>query len=475
MMKRKQRTNLLGIELTSDRMKVVELRLQSGQIVTTRSANLPLSIDVFGNDSELSAREIRSQLDATGIRTRDSVLCLSAKNLLVHRVDLGGVPDEDVESLLSLEAERAFPFPPDEVVVAVSRVEIEEGKPWASLVGVPVSHLAPQLEALRKARIRIVSITPGALSLLEPQQDAPDAVLLADQNTLDLAAGFGRSVILIRSFDIGTNGMGGEDESEFHDDIQRELKITLRRSPKELRERLKQVRVFGAERLPWSLRERIDCELAEAGLKPVNAGVTDEGKIHEGASVQTLPEVARATGQVLLGKAPVLEFWRAREGKWRGRVRQLLAKGLLVRAGLGAGLLVLLLIIAFLFQALRVSALERRWASIKDEVEHLQEIQDAIRSRRPWVDTDPDRLEILRTLTEAFPETGSIWVRSLEIRESDLVECTGFARTTRDYLAMLEKLRTASGVTALQIGQVKGGNPVQFSFQYIWKKGVADE
>jgi Tfp pilus assembly protein PilN len=474
-MKRKQRTSLVGIELRSDRLRVAELRMHGGRTSVERSASLPLAIDVFAGDPELSANEIRLQLEAAEIRTHEAVLCLSAANLLVQRVDLAGVPEVDIDSLLALEAERAFPFPPEEIVVAGSRLEDGEGNPWATLVAVPVSHLLPQLTVLRKARVRLVSITAGAVALLDSQGGEADAVMLADSQGLQLAAEYRGGVALLRSFETSAVEGGTEEDADVLDDMQRELRISLRRAPRRMLQGLKRVRVFASDRMAESVQRRVDAELAEGGLAPVNAGVTEDGTIREGDPGQAFPELVRAASLALKGCSPALEFWRPREGRWRGRLRRLLAKGLLVRAGLVAGLLVVLLIGAFAIQAWRAGSLERQWAAMENDVEHLQQIQDEIRARRPWADVEPDRLEIVRALTEAFPETGSVWVRTLEIRETDLVECAGSARSTRDYLAMLETLRKTPGVTGLQVGQVKGGSPIQFSFQYTWKRTPTHE
>jgi hypothetical protein len=71
-------------------------------------------------------------------------------------------------------------------------------------------------------------------------------------------------------------------------------------------------------------------------------------------------------------------------------------------------------------------------------------------------------------LTVAFPETGSVWARTLEIGEEGMVKCTGFAKSNRDCLSVFETLRETPGVEELQIMQVRGDDPVQFSLNYLW-------
>ncbi len=475
-MKRKRLTAILAIELTPDRLRAVEMRVEGeAGVRAARTVNAPLALNVFSAEPDLSAREIRAQLDAAGVRARACALCLPVENLLIQRVDLTGVPEEDVDSLIALEAERAFPFAPDEMLMAVSRGE-EEGKRWATLAAVPASHLAPALEALRRAKLRVASVTPGVAALLDPGSDGPDAVLLAGERAFDFACAMRGGIAILRSFHFGELGEASEGAA-FADDLQRELRMTLRRLPKAARESLRRVRVFEAERAPAEARAILEEELAAAGLAPVSARVTPEGALieGEGAAAQAFPELARAAAGALLGRKPCLEFWRPREDRWRVALRRLMARGILVRLGLAAGIAAGLLILAFAVQVWRAGSLERRWARMKTEVETLESIHSALRDREPWLNTDPEMLGRLLALTEAFPETGSVWVRSIEMRAAGQTECQGFARNTASYLETLRNLRSVSGVEALQVGQVKGGDPIQFSFQYRWNKGASNE
>jgi hypothetical protein len=54
--------------------------------------------------------------------------------------------------------------------------------------------------------------------------------------------------------------------------------------------------------------------------------------------------------------------------------------------------------------------------------------QAKIKQYRPWYDESARSLSILRQLTQAFPEDGVVTAKTLEIREANLVTCTGTAR-----------------------------------------------
>jgi hypothetical protein len=472
-MKHKKPTSILGLELTPDRLRVIELRAHGETVTAARTINVPMSLNVFTAEPELAGREVRAHLDAAELRTRACVLCLSADNLLLHRVDLTGVPEADVDSLLSLEAERVFPFPPEETIRAVARHTDPAGKSWATIVATASATLAPVLNSLRRAKLRLVSIAPGVTSLFDTNQENTAAVLLADRAGLQLAVAVNNAPLLLRPFHL--DSIETDDEAENADDFQRELRITLRRLPRETLGKIESFRLFGSASLSADIRDIIREELDTVGLKAVEAGVSENGDIVEGNGATAFPALLRAASRILHGGPPLLEFWRPSESRWRGTLRRLLAKGILMRLAMAGGAALLIVLIAFAAQIARATYLEHRWAGMESEVVRLETIRNTLSDRRDWIGTDGDRLAMLATLVGAFPETGTVWAKSVEIRESGLVECSGSARSTGAYLEMLETLRSVSGVTALQVGQVKGGSPIQFGFQYMWNKDASND
>ena len=101
-------------------------------------------------------------------------------------------------------------------------------------------------------------------------------------------------------------------------------------------------------------------------------------------------------------------------------------------------------------------------------VRDLEEIQQRIRRYRPWFDTTPRSLVILRRLTEAFPETGEVTAKTVEIRASGLVSCSGTATDNTALLQTLERLRAVPSIADVQVDQVRGRSPMQFTFNFRW-------
>ena len=64
------------------------------------------ALDPLANEAELVGQEIRNHLDAAGIRERRCVVGIPLGWALTQSVKLPELPDEDIASLLQIEAER---------------------------------------------------------------------------------------------------------------------------------------------------------------------------------------------------------------------------------------------------------------------------------------------------------------------------------------------------------------------------------
>ena len=135
------------------------------------------------------------------------------------------------------------------------------------------------------------------------------------------------------------------------------------------------------------------------------------------------------------------------------------------------GAVVLLTGLVFYIQGYRLQSLETEWSGMADKVTKLEELQGRIRQFRPWFTRSADSLEIAKKLSDAFPREGSIWVKSVQIKENNRVFCSGSARTNQELLTVMDELRAIEHVTEVTLQQVRGEAPVQFAFNFEWKAG----
>jgi hypothetical protein len=109
---------------------------------------------------------------------------------------------------------------------------------------------------------------------------------------------------------------------------------------------------------------------------------------------------------------------------------------------------------------------------MKSRVQALEETSVKIKQFRPWFDDSIRGLTILRRLTEAFPEDGSVTAKTVDIRDLATVNCTGTARDYESLLKTIAKLREARQIPEVNLGQTRGQPPsIQFSFSFVWNEG----
>jgi hypothetical protein len=105
---------------------------------------------------------------------------------------------------------------------------------------------------------------------------------------------------------------------------------------------------------------------------------------------------------------------------------------------------------------------------MKNSVAVVETVQGKIREFRPWFDSSVPSLTTARAITRAFPETGEIWLKQLNIRDDSKVMATGSSSDQNSLLATLDKLRITSGISNLELKSQQGSDPIFFSFEFDW-------
>ena len=133
--------------------------------------------------------------------------------------------------------------------------------------------------------------------------------------------------------------------------------------------------------------------------------------------------------------------------------------------------------IAFLYQVIRLGDLQTDWNGIKDSVAVVETVGGKISEFRPWHGSSAPRLTTARAITRSFPEKGDIWLKQLNIRDiskdtnikdASKVMATGSSSDQNSLLATLDKLRSTSGISNLELKSQQGTDPIFFSFEFDW-------
>jgi hypothetical protein len=492
--KRKKLTSVLGLSLDGSRLEGVALKRTNGALQIQQTFAVTLTLDPMTAPAELVGREIRNHLDAVGVKERRCIVGVPLKWALTTHTELPkGIAEQDAASLLQLEAEKGFPSDTATLRIANSRCVLTDGKQYVLLTGIAATQLDTLEGVLVAAKLKPVSFALGLTALQAPERRSPTR--LGDQSAPE-RAGSESGAPGVLSLAIGESQIGlqitcgggvaalraleGAIESEagrrtLHaDHVARESRITLGQLPPELREKVKSVRIFGPRDLAQQLADEMELRFEPMGLSveivsayaPKEFGVTlpPEASVSPAFSLAARP---------LVDQAPVFEFLPPKP-----TALQLLAtkyaSGKLRTAGSIAAAIILIVAGMFGWQQFQLARLNAQWSGMAKEVNDLENLQAKIRQYRLWFDDSFRSLSILRQVTQAFPETGDVTAKTIEIRDGKIVSCSGNAQDRGALLATVARLRT-NNVSDVKINQIRGKAPMQFTFDFRYGNGGANE
>lgn len=461
-------SSLLGLSFDGSRLEGVLVRRTNGSVEIKKTFSASLSLDPLTAEVELAGREIRKQLEAEEIRERWCAVCLPLNWALTLTVKLPEIPEADVADFLQIEAERGLPYGPDALMLARSRFRGAGGEQFATLVGIPREHVTRLEAVLTAAQLRPVTFSLGLTALQRADLEASEGVLALHpgDSTVGMQISGGGGVPMLRTLDGAYEQVGPERELQV-DHIAREIRITLGRLQPEVREAVKRIRVFGRSEAAQELAEELRARGDSLGLKVehVREHAAEECgiKLPRGTGISAALSVAV---RQLAGQEG-LEFLPPKVSQWQ-RLTERYSSGKLAYAGMGAGAVAVIVLLAFLVHQVIFWHWQSKWKSMEQEVQALTQMRDQIRRYRPWYDESVRSLTILKRITEAFPEDGAISAKTIELREPARVICSGTARNRDALITALDRLRGAVGVSDVHIEMTRGNTPLEFTFNFQW-------
>jgi hypothetical protein len=494
--RRKKLTSLLGLNLDGNRLEGVVLRRTNGSLQLQQTFSVTLSLDPLTAAPELVGREIRNHLDTAGVRERRCVVGVPLKWTLTAQTELPLLPEADAASLLQLEAERGFPCDVTTLRLAHSRCPLPAGKQYVTLAGILNSQLTSLEQVLAAAKLKPVSFSPGVTALqppgamfgvppsggsanLPPKGGTPNdnngvLALAIGESQVSLQITCGGGVAALRTLE-GAIENEGSRRTLHTDLVARDVRITLGQLPAGLCESVRRIRIFGPHDLAQQLADEMELRFEPAGLgvEPVAKYSPDEFGVQLPPDAPVSPAFSLAARR-LTGQTPVFEFLPPKPTAWQQIITKY-SSSRLRSAGATAAGIVAIIGGLFLFQEIQLIRLRSQWSGMSAKVKELDGIQQQIQKYRPWFDESFRSLSILKQLTTAFPEDGAVTAKTVEIREGNVVNCSGTARDNAALLRMLSQLRAADGVTDLKVDQIRGKSPMQFTFDFHWNKGGGNE
>ena len=386
------------------------------------------------------------QLSST---TKDCIVVLpshSAPSVILKVPDIG---PEDQKGFIQIQAEQRLPLPLSEVHLATHEFQIGN-QDHALVVGLRRDTVSKLKEAVIANGFQVASITVDIAGVVDHAVDGNGSLadccqLIQGQSSLTMVTHAEGGPTGLRHFHLANGGMDAAT-------LERELRITLGQFPQSLRRQLTTLRTA---KLPGASSEQpvpVSGHRSLAGLSVVDGTETSD------------LFVPIASSFFLKGISP-LEFLPSRTSRFGQIYGQFNS-----RRNLWVGLMsiVALTAIAFLYQILHLNGLQKEWNGMRDRVVAAENIRGKIREFRPWFDSSVPSLTTARAITRAFPETGEIWLKQLNIRDDSQVMATGSSRDQNSLLATLDKLRITSGISNLELKSQQGSDPIFFSLEFDW-------
>ena len=459
--KPKRANSLLGLALADGQLRAFHVARAKTGLEVVKSASAALTLDLLHPEAELVGQEIRNQLDAAGIRERHCVVAVPARWIMSQHTKLPELSREDAASFLQIEAEKCFPCDPAQMQIAHSAHRTAEAA-YVTQLGVRHEQLARLAEVLKSAGLKPVSFSLGldALPGVVPPAGSGRITFQVDPKGATLLIAAGGGIAAFRTFEATVDSEAGENVVN-GPALARELRITCEQIPADLRAELRTLFLTGDEAMARQMEEILRDWARDAALE-----------IERGSSPQQ-PGAERIAEQLaarhLEAGQPALEFLPPRPSRWTRLLARYNSKRL-ATAGFAAAALALILIGAFGWQEYERWSLTREWETMKTEVGALDLVQTRIREFRPWFDEGFRNLSILRRVTEAFPDSGNVTAKSVEIHGTTVisVSVSGTARDNAALLLTTDELRKAREVQALKIEQIRGKAPAQFTFTFRW-------
>jgi hypothetical protein len=467
-MKKTRQTSILGLALEGHQLDAVQLKRTNGSVALQKKCSATLALDPLTNEPELVGREIRNQLDAAGIREKYCVIGLPSHWAFTLQTKIPDLPEEDVKSLLEIEAERGFPYGPESLIISTLRYGAPGGEQHATLLAVQREHLTRLETVLKHAKLKPLSYSLNLSALPIGNRDAQKGVItLAIGEMIGLQVSFGGGIPALRMLEGAIENEPGKRRIR-PEIIARECRITLGQLPDTLRENVREMRVFGEQEIVQTLVQSIRPQMSAMGIRVDGVNkftVEDFGlQVPPDAPVSAAFSLA---ARYLAGTPPPFEFLLPKISQWQ----QLTAKYSSKKLGTVTAIAAAIIFViggAFAFQQWRLSHLRSEWDRMRPRVSDLENLQQQIRKYRPWYDNSLRSLSILRRLTEAFPEDGVVTAKNVEIHELSTVSCSGSARDSQALLRTLDKLRAMPEVGDVKVDQLRGKSPIEFMFNFHW-------
>lgn len=169
----KPRMSAFGLEITSNSLKLIELRGTGPFTVGAVSIrDIPAGAIAKGEilDLELVAHMLREEHRVARVRSRYAVSTIVNHNVVTRNIQMPNLPANELGEALKWEAERYIPFPMADVSFDYEVLPQQPGVPadeiTVTIVAARLEHVTRQAELIKRAGLEPLAIDTKSFSLL---------------------------------------------------------------------------------------------------------------------------------------------------------------------------------------------------------------------------------------------------------------------------------------------------------------------
>jgi type IV pilus assembly protein PilM len=191
------RQEIMGVDIGSSAVKIVQLRRASNHWVVTAAGIVDISdkgIDNPGRKETNSARAVHNCIRLSGIKSKLAVCGVGGAEVAVRDFEFPVIPAEQIENAVMLEAKQVCPFNTDHIAVDYRLIPETHGKTKGYLV-VATDHVVKSMVRLAgRAHLDCVLMDVDGLALIncfneleKPEKNHGTAILNIGSNNTTFA------------------------------------------------------------------------------------------------------------------------------------------------------------------------------------------------------------------------------------------------------------------------------------------------
>lgn len=450
--------SVLALTLKGKGILIEQIRRRNGDSLITYSTFLGMQQSLLLENPGDAGLRLRECLNVSKLRDKQVVVCFPPSWLMTSQLnELPAVEDEELEDYFALHAEKKFPVAPADLTFANSIYnDNSSGDRKSTLAALPSKYSEAISAMIESAGCKLESMSPGLNRCLVPKTSSkPSAQIhfLCHERSVDVVISNQLGIILLRSLSVPVSpgGQNQFDPAWFY----QEVRMTLGRLPANSGVKVSEAIFCSENSFSEPVVQQVKNDLQRLGIQTVSF-VKDQ--------------TAFQTADAFLHKRPVIfEFVVSELSQFEGVIRWFESGHR--RWYLLSGLVFLLLpLTIFALQSHEENNLLAEWNSMKTTVTQLEQLQGKLRQFRTWYDPGCPSVRILDGLVNIFPDRGDVWAKQVNIKGNSKVVCEGFAKRQPAMLEFLERLRGRPEISELQVQQIRGENPIQFSFTFVWRQ-----